>query len=71
VLAGALDLLHPELTRRDLLLHAATDPRSKGPRRPGPSRLELADADLAAQERATSPTALPAPHRLRVDPRRD
>ncbi|WP_037604793.1 DNA polymerase III subunit alpha [Streptacidiphilus rugosus] len=61
VLAGALDTLHPELTRRDLLLHAATDPKPKGPRRPGPAQLELADADPEEQERQTGPTALPAP----------
>ncbi|MEZ0066789.1 error-prone DNA polymerase [Streptacidiphilus sp. MAP12-20] len=61
VLAGALDTLHPELTRRDLLLHAATDPKPKGPRRPGPAQLELADADPEEQERRTGPTALPAP----------
>ncbi|MBF9070998.1 DNA polymerase III subunit alpha [Streptacidiphilus fuscans] len=62
VLAGALDALHPGLTRRDLLLHAATDPKPKGPRRPGPSQLELADA-LAetAGDTTARPTALPAP----------
>ncbi|RAG81447.1 DNA polymerase III subunit alpha [Streptacidiphilus pinicola] len=59
VLAGALDALHPRLTRRDLLLHAATDPRPKGPRRPLPAQLELADA--AGEERETGPTALPTP----------
>ncbi|MFC5908374.1 DNA polymerase III subunit alpha [Streptacidiphilus monticola] len=41
--AGALDALHPALTRRDLLFHATTDPRPRsGPRRPGPDQLELA-----------------------------
>ncbi|WP_042386078.1 DNA polymerase III subunit alpha [Streptacidiphilus melanogenes] len=59
VLAGALDALHPLLTRRDLLLHAATDPKPKGPRRPLPSQLELADA--AGEERETGPTSLPVP----------
>jgi error-prone DNA polymerase len=59
VLAGALDALHPRLTRRDLLLHAATDPKPKGPRRPLPAQLELADA--AGEERETGPTSLPEP----------
>ncbi|MEY9843494.1 DNA polymerase III subunit alpha [Streptacidiphilus sp. MAP5-3] len=63
VLAGALDALHPGLTRRDLLLHAATDPKPKGPRRPGPSQLELADAlaGNSGEEPTAVPTALPAP----------